>query len=317
MQRSTLSRVVIIAAAVAAVSFGVAAAIVFTFGPARFGVGLSRAGGAGTAGIRVDEKESIEAAGLESIAIGMVSEDIRLREGAGERIEIRFHGTVRAASPDRIPRLQAARNGAAADISLERGWTVLGGFYWGDLVLEVTVPAGYAGRLQAESVSGDIELADHDGYAALILATTSGNVRAGAVRAGEFRLRTTSGDLRAEAVRARSADLASVSGNLEVRGLTGDTRAHSTSGEVSLGYEEVPRSIDIDSTSGDVTLLLPGGAEFRLDARSTSGELSCGFPIRLSESRSGGGRRVIAGEVGGSDREVKVRTVSGDIRVDR
>jgi hypothetical protein len=312
--------VVIIAAAVAVVSFGVAAAIVFTFGPARFGMGLPRAG-AGTAGIQVDEKESIEAAGLDSIAIGTVSENIRLREGAGERIEVRFHGTVRATSPDRIPRLQAGRNGAAADIALARSRTVLDGFYWSDLVLEVTVPAGYAGRLRAESVSGDIELADHDGYAALALTTVSGDVRAGSLRAGELRLRTTSGDLRAEAVKAQAADLASVSGNLEVRGLTGDTRAHSTSGEVSLGYEEVPQAIDIQSTSGDVTLLLPGEAEFRLDARSTSGELSCGFPIRLSESRSGGGRRVIAGEVGSSgsgvERMVKVRTVSGDIRVDR
>jgi hypothetical protein len=56
-------------------------------------------------------------------------------------------------------------------------------------------------------------------------------------------------------------------------------------------------------------------ASFSLDARSTSGDVTCRFPIVVEDRSTGGGNHVLAGKVGTGAGSVTVRTVSGDIRV--
>ena len=57
-------------------------------------------------------------------------------------------------------------------------------------------------------------------------------------------------------------------------------------------------------------------AQFILDARSTSGDISCKFPIIISEHGTGGGNHVRAGVVGSGPKAAAIRTVSGDIRIE-
>jgi lia operon protein LiaG len=237
-------------------------------------------------------------------------------EGGGDTVEAWFHGTVNSSNPDAIPRLVAERRGSAIDIRLERKrrWNL--GWHWGTLALEVTVPKGYAGKVSAKGVSAKIELADH-AFGGLSLSTVSGEVSLGTVRTSDFEMHTTSGRFRAAGVMAERSELSSISGEMEVKSLSGILRAHSVSGEVSLGFVSTPAFADVTSTSGEVSLRLPANAGFQLDARSTSGQVTCDFPIQISESQSGGGRHALAGTVGGGTNSIKVRTVSGTIRVQR
>jgi lia operon protein LiaG len=307
--KNAFTRVVVITAIVAGGCLGVAALI-----------GLAAGGFAPRvfrrAGATVDERASLPLGGVDLVALTTVAENMHIIDGAGDSVEAWLHGTAGAGSHDAVPHLVAKRAGSTADIRVERKRPAIIGPFWSNLTLEVSLPKGYASRLSAKSISANINVADH-AYAGLDLSTTSGEIRVGAVSASDFAMHSTSGGLRATAVTSQRVDVSSVSGDVDVKSLTGDTTVHTVSGEVKVAFAAAPSRLEAASTSGDVTLRLPQDAQFILDARSTSGDISCKFPITISERSTGGGRHVLAGAVGSGPKAVAVRTVSGEIRIER
>jgi len=307
--KNTLTRVVVITAIVAAAALALAAVIGFAaggFSPRQFG----------RAGAAVDERKSLALQGIDLLSVTFVSGKVRIVEGAGSSVEAWVHGTIGTGKPHAVPHLVVERSGSAADIRLERTQPLGMGFFWSNLELEVSVPSGYGKGLAVKTVSADLEVADH-AYTSLDISTTSGDVKVGAVSAADIRLRTTSGSLRAGRLTAQRVDISSVSGDVAVGSMTGDASLRTTSGKAELAFVAVPGRIEAESTSGDVTIALTSNAQFALDARSTSGKLTCGFPITIKENRSGGGRHVLSGTVGAGGSPVTVRTVSGDISIAR
>jgi lia operon protein LiaG len=311
MEKRILRKVVLITAAVAVASLGIAALIGFAtagFRPSQFG----RTGG----GTTIDEKASFPIAGVDLLAVSAVSEDVRITEGSGPDIEAWFHGAVGTASADAIPHMVAESKGTTVQVRVERKQALQIGFFWSDLVLEIKVPAGYARRLSVGSVSGGIALAAH-AYAGLSLASTSGNISGGALKAADLSMRSTSGDVNADSLTAQRSDISTVSGSIQVRALAGNAVVHTTSGDVKLTYAATPSQVDASSTSGSVTIAFPADASFQLDARSTSGDVRCAFPVTISENHSGGGEHLLVGAIGSGTGTVSIRTVSGDIRVQK
>lgn len=232
--KNTLTRIVVVTAIVAVVSLAIAALIGFTTG----GYDPRRVGGAER---NVDERKSLDLDAIELLSISSVAEDVRIVEGSSDSVEAWLHGSVRGGSRDSVPRLEATRNGSTAEIRLERDRQFGIGPFWNNLVLEVSVPKGYAKRLSAKSVSASIDVADHD-YTGLSLLTTSGDVRVGSVKTGELSLHTTSGGLKIGGAVARSATISSVSGDVEANALSGDTTLHTTSGDVRVAFTAVRRA---------------------------------------------------------------------------
>jgi hypothetical protein len=269
--KNTLTRVVVIAAIVAAAALAIATVIGFAAGgfvPRQFG----------RAGAAVDERKSIELEGIDLISVTFVSGKTRVVEAAGSSLEVRVHGMIAIGNPDAAPHLVVQRAGSTVTVSFERPQPLRMGISWNNLELEVGVPRGFAKGLAVKTVSAGLQVADH-AYTSLDLSTTSGDVTVGAVSAQSVSLRTTSGDLRATRLAAQR--------------------------------------VEISSVSGDVAISLPGNAQFELDARSTSGRVTCVFPITIKENRSGGGSNVLSGTVGAGGSVVTVSTVSGDISIAR
>lgn len=311
--KTTFTRVVIITAITAGAALAIAALI-------GLAAGSYRSGQLGRAGISVDQRASLSLQGADLVSITSVTEDIRVIESAGDSLEARLHGTISAVTPDAIPHLAADLNGSTADIRVEQARVVRIGPLWSNLTLEVSLPAKYAGKLAIRTVSGGVEMADH-AYAGIELSTTSGNVRVGVVSAAECVMHTTSGNLVVKSVTAQRSDITSVSGAVDVKSITGNVTVGTTSGEVTLACAAVPLGMDVGSTSGGVTVRLPQDTSFVLDARSTSGDVACRFPITISESSSGGGRHTLSGAVGSGTAgsaapKIAVHTVSGDIRIE-
>ncbi len=312
MNRNRMTKVALITATVAAVAVALAAIawlLTTVFG---LGAGTGLVGLSGRT-VEVDRQESFPLSGLERIDLGTVSSDLLVRTGGEQSVSLRFHGSVRAASPEQVPELSTGVTGGTLRARIEHKPVV--GFYGGSLRLEVWIPSGYQGRLAARSVSGDIELDDHL-YSALEVRTTSGQMRLGRVETGSFLMRTTSGAFSARELRSAESELSTVSGDIAVQGFTGDLKAGSTSGKIQVGYAGFANRVQIRSVSGDVTLTLPEGAGFLLDARSTSGQISCAFPIRMEGAQSGV-RHALRGQVGAADNPVSIGTVSGQIRIAR
>jgi DUF4097 and DUF4098 domain-containing protein YvlB len=336
--KTTYSRVIIVTAIVTGAALVIAALIWLMTGSPRPDGSVGIQG----AGETVDQRASLPLAGVSALTIEAVDENVSVIEGTGDAVEVWLHGTYRGGGAGEVPKLVTSAAGSAAVAKVQHAPLEIG-VHWCDLTLEVRVPRRYAGSVKVTNVSGDIETANHE-YSEFELVTTSGEIAVAAVRAKQATIRTVSGDVGADSVNAltaslrttsgavrvkslaaRDADISSVSGDVNVESLTGNATAHTTSGEVSLGYAAVPPSVSVVSTSGDVSISLPADAAFTLDARSTSGDISCVFPITIEGRRSGQGEHALAGTVGGSGNKlvgaeasmIRIETTSGEIQIKR
>ena len=305
MKGSKLRKLVIITAIVAGVSFAAAGIIALSTGI------YSTKGGEVTS---IDERRSLVLEGIDAIDTSTTSADIVIKATENREVEVHFHGTARTDNPDSIPRLVTEREGNVLYIYTERKKNISLGYFENRLVLELYIPENYRHRLTVHSVHGVIELNDQI-FSILTISSTSGDVDLDQIQTGSFKMKTTSGDLSAAGLLSEKSELSSVSGNIEMLSIKGDVAVKTTSGDITLDYAEFSGSADIESTSGDVYMTLPGSAGFNLEARSTSGKISCKFPIRLSGADTGGSRNSISGDVGNASHSIKVKTVSGDITI--
>lgn len=107
----------------------------------------------------------------------------------------------------------------------------------------------------------------------------------------------------------------SVSGDVEMFGLRATSvRASSVSGDVDVSIDSLTGAGDLrfTSVSGDVTVRLPTALDADVTMRSVSGSLDTDFPITLSGRMS---RHSLEARIGKGGRELRVTTVSGDVRL--
>ena len=117
---------------------------------------------------------------------------------------------------------------------------------------------------------------------------------------------------------------ANVSGNIRVEGLRGEVRVATVSGNVNIQPTEF--AARATTVSGSVVLELPAGANATVHANSVSGRIDSDFPglsdvgssIPTGDSSSAVGRRrlpIVEGTIGSGGPELRVTTVSGNIRL--
>ncbi len=154
----------------------------------------------------------------------------------------------------------------------------------GELHIERTEDGSSAERTEAGSVSGAVQL--------------HGPV-------GEFKVGTTSGAV--SVLGSGWGTVTTVSGNQWLEGEISALDAGSTSGSVTLITSVQPREIEIDTTSGDVSLTLPADCGFTLDFDTSSGDFISALAMVNQRSKHIYGDGAAA---------VDVDTTSGDLRVD-
>ena len=158
---------------------------------------------------------------------------------------------------------------------------------------------GALGALRVRSASGDVR-ADDVVRADVTLA--SGDARIEVVRdAADFR--ATSGDITLGRVGGRlSASLSS--GDVRVDELAGDGDIETASGDVVV-RRYTGASVGVRSVSGDVRVGLPSGIRVQPEISTLSGKVHLPEPARAASTEE---RRAV---------KLRLRTVSGDIRIER
>jgi DUF4097 and DUF4098 domain-containing protein YvlB len=130
------------------------------------------------------------------------------------------------------------------------------------------------GKLEAESMSGDIELG---AVAAgeISMASMSGDIETDEIETGNLSMRSKSGDLDIENTLAHGELAAeTVSGDVDIRRSDGhDVFLRSTSGDID-GTLLTPKTFDARSTSGDIDVPHSEPDAGRCEACTTSGDIS-------------------------------------------
>jgi len=176
----------------------------------------------------------------------------------------------------------------------------------GDLVLrDVT-----ADSLVAHTSSGQIQVEDITLDGALDMENSSGDVTAVGVRAISCRLASVSGDLTLDGC-SGPLDLQTYSGAVEVRNaIEAELALGTTSGKIRFsGSLHTRGEHRVESTSGDVHLVLPADAAFDLDVETDSGDIQTDFAVTMTDFD----RKHVAGEVNGGGPLLRISTSSGNI----
>jgi DUF4097 and DUF4098 domain-containing protein YvlB len=198
----------------------------------------------------------------------------------------------------------------------------------GDTTLDLHVPKGAS--LDVEVVSAPLGIDGMDG-GEISVNSVSGRVRinartpdlsvesvSGTVQqsghAERADLQTVSGDILAPAL-GTTADLQTVSGRIQASG--GPWRKFNlstVSGDLQLnGGPAGDGSIDIDSMSGDVQIVVPADLSASIHASSFSGDLRSDFGQAIEHGHGPGSE--LNAEVGGGKGRIHVETFSGDLRI--
>jgi DUF4097 and DUF4098 domain-containing protein YvlB len=149
----------------------------------------------------------------------------------------------------------------------------------GDLSVERVV-----GELEAKGASGDVHVERVEGLA--VVNTVSGDVNVEEALGGLY-ANAVSGDVHA----------GEISGDLTVKSVSGDHRIRAAG----------PGQIDLKAVSGDVQVAVRRGLRVRLDVNSVSGTI--GSELEVGDTPTGDGER--------QEATVRVRTVSGDVKISR
>lgn len=97
-----------------------------------------------------------------------------------------------------------------------------------------------------------------------------------------------------------------VSGHCTFTGSADELNMDTVSGDLKAEFANIPRKIDGDAVSGEVTLTIPEGAGFTVEYDSVSGDLNCDKPM----TKKGGYYICGDGEI-----QIEVDSVSGDLTI--
>ncbi len=160
---------------------------------------------------------------------------------------------------------------------------------------------GRLGDVEVKTASGDVAV-EHVG--GLRLQSASGDVRAATIE-GEASLQTVSGDVRLGTVTG-PVSTTLVSGDFAIKEAQADLSVKTVSGDQRIGSVQQGQ-IRLQSVSGDVRVGIRAGTRLRIDANSTSGDVSSELDVKDSPSDT----------PSGSEARLQAKTVSGDIEITR
>ena len=172
----------------------------------------------------------------------------------------------------------------------------IGGRQWLNSVSGDVTSENYGSDLEAETVSGSVDVSGAGQQAVLSLKSVSGNIYAAEV----------SGEL----------DAGSVSGRIEVDAEILDrARLGTTSGRITIDGALAPGGrYDLTTTSGRIVVNLDHDADLDVDAQSFSGRIENCFGVE-AQRQGYSPQRSLRYRVGEGDRTVRIRTMSSRIEI--
>ncbi len=148
------------------------------------------------------------------------------------------------------------------------------------------------------------ELAENLRY--LQIDTVSAEARVSGIKAGELQFDSTSGSLNADGGFG-ILDADTTSGDVQFNGKAGNVELDTVSGDFSMSFAETPDELSFDSTSGDLTMMLPANRSFEVEQDTVSGDFKCDFALIWKENP------YYEGTTDGKPAELEFDTVSGDV----
>ncbi|MGD8727397.1 MAG: DUF4097 family beta strand repeat-containing protein, partial [Gemmatimonadales bacterium] len=131
----------------------------------------------------------------------------------------------------------------------------------------------------------------------------------------DLSLESTNGGITIDGV-SGNLDFRTTNGGVKLSEVAGDVRGRTTNGGLHVelaGSAWQGSGLDVQTTNGGVTLVVPDGYDAHLEAGTTNGGLRFDFPVTVQ------GRidRTISTDLGDGGAPIRVRTTNGGVSVER
>ncbi len=279
----------------------------------------------------IEQVETVSGSDVENIEIRATSADIKIVSVDREDIYAKLSGNVSEKNKDKY-KLKVKEVDGNVHIEVEQPKME---FQFGtnitNLKLEVEVPAKTYTEVSTYSTSSDIHMSGLQ-VGSLRTEVTSGDILVEGVKITDnYSIELTSGDVRIENTEAKAIAIEGTSGDITFKEVLGDVQVDTTSGDINVWG--VQGNIDLETTSGDIEIdneRVTGNLEVEV----TSGDVRVQFdesPTSLTVDFKGGSgkgtvnldgmqyveksEKSIEGQIGDGEYLLKVRTTSGDFRL--
>lgn len=130
--------------------------------------------------------------------------------------------------------------------------------------------------------------------APVTLHSDGGNLSASHVT-GLLNLSTGGGDIRLNAIGSATVTINTSGGNIQAAGVTSPVVTASTGGgDIQIVFTSVPRNVNVNTSGGNITLVLPAAAQYSVYTHTDGGNVSDGLsknsdsPNKISATSGGG-----------------------------
>lgn len=278
----------------------------------------------------MNEQETYDVGDIQNLNIASGSFDVRLVQGSGSDAVVKLQGWASKNNIKNV-KLNSDKKGDTLNISLKNDSGIRVGFGFSNIKLTVELPEKAWNELEIDINSGDVKLEQMQFNNAKII-TGSGDVVANQfkvahnlsvhVNSGDMSLRsltaekidleTSSGDIRLKEYEAGSIDFKVNSGDVTFENGTAQLKGRTSSGDIIVKAEDIIRSTDLRTNSGDVTVLLendPGSLAVQFKAGSGDGVIR---KNDFTYEKGSKGASSIKGKFGSGEILLNVQTGSGD-----
>jgi lia operon protein LiaG len=178
--------------------------------------------------------------------------------------------------------------------------------------LNIYIPKEYNRNMKIQIGSGSLNFSGQSmKLNELSLDIGSGDVVMDHFEVNEFTHDGSSGNVVIDTMVTETGTFDLSSGNLEIKHYTGALHADVSSGRFSVQMDKLNHSIDIDLSSGNVDLDLPDNADFNLDGKVSSGNISSDFTLITTETDN----KSLKGTHGSGKNKITISVSSGDVDI--
>ncbi len=278
--------------------------LVITFGYIGFnymfnGSGINFAKAKDSAKVTNDtENISIDISSVETMIVPENRDDVRA--------ELKGKGTAKV-----------VKRGNEINVTVKRK-----GFFWFNWFemdktkLTVYIPKDYEKNMQIELGSGEVVFNGPSADSPMKLNKLALDVGSGSMELNNLDVDTlehhsSSGDVEISSLTAGNGSFEVSSGSVTVKDYSGKLDADVSSGELELQMNELKGDINLNVSSGNLELDLPDSADFTLDGKISSGDLSSDFPLENKEQSE----NHLRGKHGSGKYDIKADVSSGNIDI--
>lgn len=182
--------------------------------------------------------------------------------------------------------------------------------------LTIYIPEDYDRNLAIELGAGNLNFSGQSKNQPmkldeLTLDIGSGNMKLKNLEVTQFKHDGSSGNVEVDSLITKNGSFDISSGSLDIKHYQGSFKADLSSGKLNLQIDKLKDSVDIDISSGKVEVDLPDKADFTLNGKVSSGNISSAFPIVSKDFNT----KNIKGTHGSGKHPINLTVSSGTIHI--